>query len=75
MEQVIKSAAENNTCAVFVAHDINTSINLSVTLSRLKKMVNLVTVRFNKAIQEQQQQIQELKKEVAEMKELIRALK
>jgi peptidoglycan-N-acetylglucosamine deacetylase len=39
--QVIKSASENKTCAVFVAHDINTSINLSVTLERLKKMVNL----------------------------------
>ncbi len=39
VEQVIKSAAENNTCAVFVAHDINTSLSLSVTLDRLKKIV------------------------------------
>jgi peptidoglycan-N-acetylglucosamine deacetylase len=38
--QVIKSASENNTCAVFVAHDINTSIKLSVTLERLSKMIN-----------------------------------
>jgi peptidoglycan-N-acetylglucosamine deacetylase len=40
--QVIKSASENNTCAVFVAHDINTSLNLSVTLARLKLIVNYV---------------------------------
>ena len=39
VQQVIKSAFENNTCAVFVAHDINTSLNLSVTLDRLKKIV------------------------------------
>jgi peptidoglycan-N-acetylglucosamine deacetylase len=38
--QLIKSASENKTCAVFVAHDINTSISLSVTLWRLKKMIN-----------------------------------
>jgi peptidoglycan-N-acetylglucosamine deacetylase len=38
--QVIKSALENNTCAVFVAHEINTSSKLSTTLDRLKKMVN-----------------------------------
>lgn len=40
--QVIKSALENNTCAVFVAHDINTSSKLSITQERLKKMVNYV---------------------------------
>lgn len=40
--QVIKSASENNTCAVFVAHDINTSLKLSVTLDRLKKMAAYV---------------------------------
>lgn len=40
--QVIKSASENNTCAVFVAHDINTSLKLSVTLDRLKLIVNYV---------------------------------
>jgi peptidoglycan-N-acetylglucosamine deacetylase len=38
--QVIKSASENNTCAVFVAHDINTTLKLSVTMERLKLMVN-----------------------------------
>jgi peptidoglycan/xylan/chitin deacetylase (PgdA/CDA1 family) len=38
--QVIKSAADNNTCAVFVAHDINTNLKLSVTLDRLKKIAD-----------------------------------
>ena len=42
VQQVIKSASENNTCAVFVAHDINTSLSLSVTLERLKKIVAYV---------------------------------
>lgn len=38
--QVIKSAFENNNCAVFVAHDINTSLKLSVTKERLQKMID-----------------------------------
>jgi peptidoglycan/xylan/chitin deacetylase (PgdA/CDA1 family) len=40
--QVIKSAADNNNCAVFVAHDINTAIKLSVTKDRLQKIFNYV---------------------------------
>lgn len=40
--QLIKSAADNNNCAVFVSHDINTGSKLSVTLDRLKKMANYV---------------------------------
>lgn len=40
--QVIRSAAENNNCAVFVAHDINTDKKLSVTKERLQKIFNLV---------------------------------
>ncbi len=40
--QLIKSAADNNNCAVFVAHDINTAIKLSVTKERLKKMFDYV---------------------------------
>ncbi len=36
--QLIKSAADNSNCAIFVAHDINTSIKLSVTKERLRKM-------------------------------------
>ena len=38
--QLIKSASANNGCAVFVAHDINTSLKLSITLGRLKKMID-----------------------------------
>ena len=38
--QLIKSASANNDCAVFVAHDINTSLKLSITLERLKKMID-----------------------------------
>ena len=40
--QLIKSAADNNNCAVFVAHDINTVIKLSVTKERLKKIFSYV---------------------------------
>lgn len=40
--QLIKSAAENNNCAVLVAHDINTSIKLSVTRERLQKIFSYV---------------------------------
>ncbi|MDB5203265.1 MAG: polysaccharide deacetylase family protein [Ferruginibacter sp.] len=36
---VIKSAFENNNCAVFVSHDINTGGKLSVSLDRLQKIV------------------------------------
>lgn len=36
--QLIKSAADNNNCAVLVAHDINTSIKLAVTKERLMKI-------------------------------------
>ncbi|HAO46536.1 MAG TPA: polysaccharide deacetylase family protein [Ferruginibacter sp.] len=35
---VIRSAYNNNTCAVFVSHDINTSKKLSVTIERLHKI-------------------------------------
>ncbi len=38
--QVMKSASDNNNCAVFVAHDINSNIKLSVTLDRLNKIIN-----------------------------------
>jgi len=44
--QLIKSAADNNNCAVLVAHDINTSLKLSVTLARLTKVINQAK-RFN----------------------------
>ena len=36
--QVIKSAFENKDCAIFVAHNINATIPLSVTRARLLKM-------------------------------------
>lgn len=38
--QLIKSGSENNACAIFVTHDINTDKKLSTTLERLKKMIN-----------------------------------
>ncbi len=38
--QLIKSTSTGNTCAIFVAHDINTDRRLSVTLARLKKMID-----------------------------------
>jgi peptidoglycan/xylan/chitin deacetylase (PgdA/CDA1 family) len=38
--QVMRSAAANNNCAVFVAHDINTSSKLSVTKDRLQKIID-----------------------------------
>lgn len=38
--QLIKSASDNNNCAIFVAHDINTTRKLSVTLDRLKKVID-----------------------------------
>lgn len=40
--QLIKSASDNNNCAVFVAHDINTNTKLSVTKERLIKIINYV---------------------------------
>ena len=38
--QLIQSASDNNNCAILVAHDINTSLKLSVTLGRLKKVID-----------------------------------
>lgn len=40
--QVLKSAWENNNCAVMVAHNINTGGNLSVTKERLMKIFSYV---------------------------------
>ncbi|MFM6926755.1 MAG: polysaccharide deacetylase family protein [Ferruginibacter sp.] len=42
VQQIIQSASDNNNCAILVAHDINTSLKLSVTLGRLKKIINQV---------------------------------
>lgn len=36
---ILQSAKNNKTCAVFVAHEINTGSKFSVTLERLKKMI------------------------------------
>ena len=38
--QLIQSAATNNNCAVFVAHDINSEKKLSVTRERLQKIID-----------------------------------
>lgn len=38
--QLIQSASDNNNCAILVAHDINTALKLSVTLERLKKILD-----------------------------------
>jgi len=38
--QLIQSASDNNNCAILVAHDINTALKLSVTLGRLKKVID-----------------------------------
>jgi hypothetical protein len=38
--QVMRSAAGNNNCAVFVAHEINSSNKLSVTRDRLQKIID-----------------------------------
>ena len=40
--KLLQSVRDNNGCAVFVAHNINTANKLSVTLERLKKMINFV---------------------------------
>lgn len=40
--QLIQAAADNHNCAILVAHDINTSLKLSVTSGRLKKIINQV---------------------------------
>ncbi|MFN8244257.1 MAG: polysaccharide deacetylase family protein [Ferruginibacter sp.] len=40
--QMLKSAKDNNNCAVLVAHNINTGGNLSVSLWRLKKIFEQV---------------------------------
>ncbi len=42
MINVMRSAKNNNCCAIFVAHDINKDAKLSVTLDRLRKIVNTV---------------------------------
>ena len=42
LTKVMQSAKNNNCCAIFVAHDINKDAKLSVTLDRLKKIVNTV---------------------------------
>lgn len=39
---ILQSAKNNNTCAVFVAHDINSGSKYSVTLARLLKIINFV---------------------------------
>jgi hypothetical protein len=36
---MLQSAKNNNACAVFVAHEINTSNKYSITLERLKKII------------------------------------
>lgn len=40
--RVLQSAKNNNSCAVLVAHDINTSSKYSVSLNRLKAIINFV---------------------------------
>lgn len=40
--QLIQSASDNNNCAVFVAHDINSEKPLSVTRERLQKIFDAV---------------------------------
>ncbi len=42
MINLMSSAKNNNSCAIFVAHDINKDSKLSVTLDRLKKIANTV---------------------------------
>jgi peptidoglycan/xylan/chitin deacetylase (PgdA/CDA1 family) len=39
--KMVKSAYENNSCAIFVAHNINTADNLSVSKDRLMKIFSL----------------------------------
>jgi peptidoglycan-N-acetylglucosamine deacetylase len=39
---VLQSAKNNNTCAVFVAHEINTASKFSITLERLFKIISFV---------------------------------
>lgn len=39
---LLESAKENNSCAVFVAHDINTNSKFSITLERLLKIIAFV---------------------------------
>lgn len=41
---VLQSAKNNSGCVVFVAHDINSSSNFSITLERLVKIINFVKV-------------------------------
>lgn len=42
MIKLMRSAKENNSCAIFVAHNINTDSKLSITLDRLKKIATTV---------------------------------
>jgi peptidoglycan/xylan/chitin deacetylase (PgdA/CDA1 family) len=42
INNILQSAKNNNTCAVFVAHDINTTNKYSVTLDRLMKIIAFV---------------------------------
>ncbi len=39
---VLQSAKDNNTCAIFVAHDINSPSKFSVSLDRLQKIIAFV---------------------------------
>lgn len=40
---MINAASENKDCAVFVAHNINSNMALSMTKQRLLKMFNLIS--------------------------------
>ncbi len=40
--EVLESVSNNKACVIFVAHDINTSNQYSVTLDRLKTIINFV---------------------------------
>lgn len=37
--QLLQATSDNNDCAVFTSHDINTNINISVTMERLRKII------------------------------------
>ena len=41
---ILQSAKNNNTCAVLVAHEINTGSKFSITLERLKKIITFTKV-------------------------------
>ena len=44
LTKVIESVKNNNTCVVFVAHDINSNNKYSVTLDRLKGMAEFIKI-------------------------------